>query len=267
MKARNIIFEDKKGRKIVGILNMPKGAGPFPAVVICHGFKGYKEQLHLKSLAEKLAKDNILSLRFDFGNGVGKSYGKLEDIKFSQYLDDLKSAVDYLTKQSFVDAKRIALVGHSLGGQLILHYASTDKRIKVLVDLAGVVLRGVEKTNIEKNVKNQMKQAKKLGYFYIFSKRTGKKYRIKIDYYFDLLKHDTPAQIKKIKLPVLIVHGSKDDTVSLSHSKLAYRLLNGPKKLTVIPGAPHTWRGSDDPGNKFQKKINPLVADWFNRYL
>lgn len=267
MSQKKIIFKNSRNQKLVGILDIPKTKPPYPAVIICHGFKGYKEQMHLRTLASLFAQNGILALRFDFGNGVGKSYGKLEDIKFSQYLGDLKAAVDYIFKNKLVDNKRIGLAGHSLGGQLILHYAPTDRRIKVLADLAGVVFRGGGQTNLEKNVMLQLAQAKKTGYFQIRSARTGKKYRIKISYYFDILKHNTPAQIRKIKIPVLIVHGSKDKSVSLKHSHLVYKLVKGEKKMVVIAGAPHTWRGQDDPGNKFQKKINPVVVNWFKKHL
>jgi len=264
---KKVSFKNNAGKKLSGILNIPKTQPPFPAVIICHGFKGYKEQGHLKTLAVELSKKGIVSFRFDFGNGVGESYGKLEDITFTQYLQDLRSAVNYLFKQNFIDQKRIGLAGHSLGGQLILHYAPTDKRIKVLADLAGVVSRGDGKTNIEQKVKKRFEEAKKSGYFFVYSKRNRKKYRIKIGYYFDLLKYNTPGQIKKIKIPVIIIHGLKDKSVSLKHSQLAWRLLKGEKKMIVISGAPHTWRGKDDPGNKFQKKINPIVANWFEKYL
>jgi len=265
--TRKVTFKNNKKQRLVGVLNLPRGNGPFPAVIICHGFKGYKEQSHLKTLATALAKEKIVVLRFDFGNGVGGSYGRLEDISFTKSLKDLKSAVDYISKQKFIDKQRIGLAGHSLGGQLILTYTPTDKRIKVLADLAGVVFRGHGKTHMEKAVKPQLEQAKRTGYFIIESNRTGNKYKIKIAYYFDLLKHNTPNQIKKIKAPTLIIHGSKDKSVDLAHPYLAYKLLKQPKKLVIIPGAPHTWRGKDDPNSKFQKKINPIIVGWFKKYL
>ncbi|MDX9893325.1 MAG: alpha/beta fold hydrolase [Patescibacteria group bacterium] len=266
--TKKVYFKNNLGRRIVGLLSLPNGGStPFPAVIICHGFKGYKEQAHLKTLASALASSGIAVLRFDFGNGVGQSYGKLEDIKFSQYLGDLKSAIDYVAKQKYIDQNKLGLAGHSLGGQLILTYAPRDKRIKALADLAGVSYRGWGNTNLEKGVVKQLPEAKKTGYFYVFSKRTGKKYRIKIGYYYDIMKYDTPAQIKKIKVPTLIIHGSKDQSVPLSHSRLAFRTLKSPKKLVIVPDAPHTWRGTADPGGKFQKQINPIVVDWFKKYL
>ncbi len=264
---KKVYFKNHRKQKIVGILHLPKGKPPFPAVIVCHGFKGYKEQGNLKTLATTLVNQGFAVLRFDFGNGVGESYGKLEDITFTQYLGDLKSAVNYLAKQKFINKKRIGLAGHSLGGQLILHYAPTDRRIKVLADLAGVASRGDGDTHIEKEVNTQSALIKKFGYFFIKSKRTGKKYKIKIGYYFDLMNYNTPAQVKKIKVPVLIIHGAKDESVPLRHSYLAYRLLKQPKKLVIIPGVPHTWRGKADPGGKYQKKINPIIVGWFKKYL
>ena len=265
--VKKISFLNDKRQNIVGLLNIPNGRGPFPAVIICHGLKGYKEQAHLKSLASALASQGLAALRFDFTNEVGKSFGQLENVKFSQELKDLKAAIDYLTRQKFVDAGRIGLVGHSLGSQLVFHYAPTDRRVKVLAGLAGSYIRGKGLTNLEKQAQAYLPPASRKNYFYIYSKRTKKRYKIKIDFYYDLLKHDTSARIKKIKIPALLVHGTKDYNVALLNSRKVYRMLKGPKKLAIILGAPHTWRGKADPGGKFQKKINPLVVNWFKEYL
>jgi len=264
---KKISFKNNKGQKIVGILHKPNKKPCGHGVVICHGFKGYKEQAHLKSLSSALEHAGFVALRFDFTNEVGESFGKLENIKFSDHLADLKSAVDYISKQKNVDPKKIGLVGHSLGGQLVIHYAPTDKRIKAIVGLAGSYIRGKGKTSLEKKALEQRKVAKETGYFYIYSGRTKKRYKIKIDFYIDLIKHDTPSQAKKIKVPTMLLHGLKDSSVHISSSKTIYKLLKQPKKLIEIKGAPHTWRGNDDPGNKFQKKINPIVVNWFKKYL
>ena len=51
------------------------------------------------------------------------------------------------------DALGIGLAGHSMGGQIVLTYAPTDPRIKVLADLAGVAYRGAQDTELEKKLK------------------------------------------------------------------------------------------------------------------
>ena len=264
---KKVSFKNQKNQKLVGILNIPKGKPPFPAVIICHGFKGYKEQGHLKTLATSLTNNGFVVLRFDFTNEVGESYGKLENIQFSQELQDLESVISYISKQKFVDSQKIGLAGHSLGSQVVFHYAPSDKRVKVLAGLAGSYIRGKGTTNIEKNVLKQFGAAKKSGFFYVYSKRVKKGYKIKTDFYYDLIKHNTLAQVKKIKVPTLVLHGTKDSTVSISNSKKIYKLLKQPKKLAVIKGAPHTWRGKADPKGKFQKIINPIVVEWFKKHL
>lgn len=260
-------FKNKQGQTIVALIDVPKGQGPFPAIILCHGFKGYKEQLHLKTLAQALASRGFIVLRPDFTDGVGESDGKLEDIKFSKELTDLRSAVDYLVKQKNVDPKRIGLAGHSLGGQLVVHYAPSDKRIKALVGLAGSYIRGNGMTSLERNALANAKESKKTGYFSVHSKRTGKTHPIKIGFYYDLLKHNTYNEAKKIKIPILLLTGTADSSVRAENSKKVYQVVKGPKELTLIKGAPHTWRGKDDPGGKFQRIINKKVVDWFSKNL
>ena len=86
--------------------------------------------------------------------------------------------------------------------------------------------------------------------------------KIKFEYLKDLLSYDTVGKVKKNQMPTLIIHGTNDDSVPLSHSRLAYKLLKGPKKLAIIDKAPHTWKQP-----KYYKQINPIIVDWFKKYL
>jgi len=255
-------LKNQTGQRIVGLFDLPKGRGQFPVVIICHGFKGYKEQRHLKTLAQQLAKNGIAAFRFDFTNEVGGSAGTIENIKFSQELIDLRSVIDFVSKQKFVNPTKLGLAGHSLGGQVILTYTPTDPRIKVLADLAGVTYRGAGDTNLEKGFRGKTDQIKQAGYFIVESRSKRKKYKIRFDFYTDLLKHDTLGQIKKINIPTLIIHGSEDSSVPLKHSQTAYKLLSQPKRMVIILGAPHTWK---EP--QHYKKINPIIVGWFKKYL
>lgn len=266
--TKKISLKNKQGERIVALWDVPSGIKPpFPAIILCHGFKGYKEQLHLRTLAQALVSRGFVVLRPDFTDGVGESDGLLEDVRFSKELTDLGSVVDYLVKQKNIDPKRIGLSGHSLGGQLIFHYAPSDRRIKALAGLAGSYVRGRGMTSLEKNALSQASEAKKSGYFHIESKRTRKKHQIKIGFYYDLLRHDTLKEAKKITIPVLLLHGTADNSVRIESSKKIYQAVKGPKQLVLIKGAPHTWRGKADPGGKFQKMINPVVVDWFSKNL
>lgn len=260
---KRVILKNKQGKRIVGLWSLPvRGTPPFPAVIVCHGFKGTKDAVYLKTLAQALARRGIAAFRFDFTNEAGESDGSIEQISFAQKLKDVSAIIDYVSRQYFVDAKRIGLAGHSQGGQAVLHYAPTDRRIKAIVDLAGPTYRGAGNTGLEKTVKAQLAQAKKTGYFLIYSKSKKKVYKIRLGFYYEMMKFNTPAQIKKISVPTLIVHGSNDESVPLIHSKRAYDLLRQPKRLVIVDGAPHSWKQP-----KYYGKINSIVASWFEIYL
>jgi dipeptidyl aminopeptidase/acylaminoacyl peptidase len=259
---KRVVLRNRQNKKIIGIFNIPRTKPPFSAVIICHGFKGYKEQVHLRSLAGELCRRGILAFRFDFTNEVGESDGDIFDISFRRGLTDLRAVVDHLCRQKFIDNKRLGLAGHSLGGQMILHYAPADKRIKVLADLAGVIDWRRYPGSTAKQVGQNWEAIKKAGYYVVESRGKRKKYRIKADFFKELQGVNTLAQIKKIHQPIVIVHGTNDGSVPLAQSRWCYRLLSSQKKLALIKGAPHTWKQP-----KYYKIINPIVADWFTKYL
>ena len=75
--------------------------------------------------------------------------------------------------------------------------------------------------------------------------------------------------VKKVKCPVLLIHGDKDTHVPHSHSEKLIELLKEPKKLEIIPGANHCWRGIDYtvPIPEFQEKALKLTIEWFKKWL
>lgn len=261
--TRKVWIKNDRGMKIAALIGSPKkGKAPYPTVVICHGFKGYKEQQHLKSLAGELEKNGFMTVRFDFTNEVGESDGNIENIKLSNELKDLRSVIDYISKQKNVDPSRIGIAGHSLGGKLVLDYAPSDKRVKAIVDMAGVVLRGGEGTRLQRNIKEQQAKIKEKGFFTVTSKSKHKIYKIKIGFYLDLVKFNTLLSITKIKVPTLIVHGSEDESVPVKQSQIAFQNIKAPKKMVIIKGAPHTWKKPAD-----YRRVNPIILDWFAKYL
>jgi uncharacterized protein len=89
----------------------------------------------LKKLAEDLAARDIASLRYDKRGAGGwkKEFGKPEDFRFKDYVDDASSLVDYLRgSEKF---SRVVVVGHSEGG-LVAILAAQQVPIDRLVLLA-----------------------------------------------------------------------------------------------------------------------------------
>jgi dienelactone hydrolase len=104
-------------------LSRPEGNGPFPAVVYLHGCGGLSAYAR-KSAATQMTGWGYVSLVVDSfaTRGVKNTCTTtLPDYRKA----DAFGALLYLSKLPFVDAKRIALVGHSQGGMAALEVASS----------------------------------------------------------------------------------------------------------------------------------------------
>lgn len=96
MRIRDVEWQ-RDGETIVGQMYTPDGAGPFPGIVLCHGFAGVKELL-LPAYAEPFAQAGFAALTFDY-RGFGGSEGEPGRILPERQIDDTQSAVDFLSTQ------------------------------------------------------------------------------------------------------------------------------------------------------------------------
>lgn len=129
-----------QGLTLEGVLEMPAGEGPFPAVVLVHGSGPQSRdevapgQLGMKfespvsifaDLAQQLAKQGVAVLRYDkrscfAQNGCNNAYpGPGPNIVIQDFADDAKAALKYLAALPKVDPKKVIVVGHSQGAGLV----------------------------------------------------------------------------------------------------------------------------------------------------
>lgn len=131
---------DNMGQNIVGTLAMPDGDGPFPVVLLLHGFTGMRHELPVlgtedtmfSRAARWLGERGVASLRIDF-IGSGESDGAWEDTTFSGQIADAIAAIDWLEMQEGVDGARISVLGLSQGGLVGAGVAGRDARVSNLV--------------------------------------------------------------------------------------------------------------------------------------
>jgi dienelactone hydrolase len=256
MKTEKVIFKNSKGMKIVGILQTPEGKGQFPAVIICHGFKGVKQQEHMTRIAEDLAKGGFVALRFDFTNGLGESEGDMYNLTVTGELDDLNSAIDFVKSLKYVN-KNIGITGASLGGFDCLLIASERSDVKCMVGLSSLF-----HFSKSKGMEERIKEAKEKGYAVVKSATFNKTFKISKQFFDDALGYDIESAVKKIKCPVLIIHGEKDESISLQEAKALYSSLACEKDLKIIKNAPHTYKKDPELGEVSKETVN-----WFKRYL
>jgi uncharacterized protein len=128
-----------------GTLTVPKGDGPFPAVVLVHG-SGPQDRDEtigpnkpFKDIAWGLASRGVAVLRYEKRNKIhtdpakwNRNYTVKEEV-----MDDALAAVEVLRQSQRIDRKRIFVIGHSLGGILIPRIGKADPKIAGLIMLAG----------------------------------------------------------------------------------------------------------------------------------
>ena len=131
MKKTRVSFSSG-GLLLEGILAIPEGAGPFPAVIVCHPhplYGGSMDNNVVNSLSETLAQASLVSFKFNF-RGVGGSQGE-----FGQGIgerEDVEAAISFVSTEREVDSKRIGLAGYSAGAGFALPVGFNDDRIRAL---------------------------------------------------------------------------------------------------------------------------------------
>ncbi|MGD0309161.1 MAG: alpha/beta fold hydrolase [Acidobacteriota bacterium] len=141
--------------KLNGTLTLPKGKGPFPAVVLVHG-SGATDQDEtvgpnkpFKDLAWGLAGHGIAVLRYN-----KRTFQHPESFRGSKFtveqesIEDARAGVTLLAARPEVDPKKIFVVGHSLGAMLAPRIAAEDGRLAGIVLMAGIT-RPLEEVIVE----------------------------------------------------------------------------------------------------------------------
>ena len=202
-------------------------------VIFLHGFmsdiEGEKPTKFAKYCNRK--KINFLTLEY---SGHGKSYGKFTNGNISKWTDDAKKLINNkLNKKNFI------IIGSSMGSWIALNLIKIFKK-----QIKGFIGIGSAPEFLEKLMWNKFtKEIKK-------TINTKKIYHIKHgDYTYPLTKQlfldgekNKVLKMKlKIKIPVAMFHGSKDDVVPTNFSKKVLKIFpKAKKKIFIIKGGDHS---------------------------
>ncbi len=130
------------GITIAGTLTLPRGEGPFGAVLLISGsgpqdrneFLLFHRPFHV--LADHLTRRGIAVLRVD-DRGAGESTGNFDNATTADFADDVRAGLDYLSSREDIDPKRLGLVGHSEGGMIAPMVAAESSDVSFIVLIAG----------------------------------------------------------------------------------------------------------------------------------
>ena len=137
-------YSSEDSLRLGGMLVLPQGRGPFPAMVWVTG-SDPDSRLAWAYEARLLAEKGVASLLYD-KRGVGESSGASHDLaSWDDLAGDVAGAVGYLRSRSdVIDAARIGLVGQSQGTWIIAKVAARDPRVRMLVNISGSGISAAE---------------------------------------------------------------------------------------------------------------------------
>jgi fermentation-respiration switch protein FrsA (DUF1100 family) len=138
----------------------------------------------------------------------GRSEGKVSEE--GTYID-ARAALAYLHSRDDINNEKIIFFGRSLGSAVAVHLALEEKCRALILETPFTSI---------------LEMGKMLYPFLPVKLLLQTKY-------------DSLAKIGNIKVPILVMHGDKDDLVPFEHGKRLYDMANEPKEFYTIPGAGH----------------------------
>jgi len=278
VKKISIKIKNRHGDELNTDLRFTESQEKQPLVILCHGFKGFKDWGCFPYMMDRIAEEGNFAVSFNFSyNGTGENdfdqsdFTRLElfaQNTFSRELDDLGSIIDYLfeNKDKYnYDTANITLTGHSRGGGIAILKTAEDKRISKLVVLSSVC-------NFDRYSDTLKKKWKEVGYFEVINSRTNQMMRLNYTLIEDLIKNkerlDIQKAISEITVPVMIIHGAQDITVDYSNAEDLYSRSDKEKtKLFLIENTGHTF-GAVQPfegTTKALEEVLTLIEDFLSK--
>jgi dienelactone hydrolase len=237
-KASFTLDSPRGGGLIDGDVRFPEGADePLPAIVFCHGFKGFKDWGPFPAWGRFLAEAGFASVLFNFSyNGVAAEaptefteLEKFEKNTFTRELDDLAAVIGAaasghlpgpaldVAAESADESGRLGLMGHSRGGGTAILHAARSGRVRALVTWSAV------SGFIERFRPEQISDWKEHGYTEVVNSRTGQTMRLGRVLYDDAQAHrdqlDVVGAASQVDVPWLIVHAGDDESVPFSEAQ------------------------------------------------
>ena len=122
-----VTFRSTHDLRISGIINIPAGKGPFPVLVLAHGYiapSAYHTGQGLMREQDYLARRGYVVLHVDYRNHASSDKDPKADVNLTLgYTEDVINAVQAVkaAKDPAFDTSRLGLLGRSLGGGVVLN--------------------------------------------------------------------------------------------------------------------------------------------------
>jgi dipeptidyl aminopeptidase/acylaminoacyl peptidase len=227
------------GLTISGRINIPRGTGPFPAVVLAHGYVDPAEYTNGETMLRErdyLTRQGYVTLHIDYRNHAQSSKDPDNDANLRNgYTIDAINAALALKAYPAVDPKRVALIGRSMGGGVVYNALVAQPG----VFRAAVAYAPVSSDSVDNFNKWVRRDPSRSGAASRIVARLG-------------TPEDQPARwattsartyFDRITEPLLIHHGTMDEDCPLAWSRESVAALRAKGKqvdLRIYEGGRHT---------------------------
>ena len=275
------------GVELSGWIYTPEsGSGPYPAIVMSHGFGAVKE-MSLDQYADLFCTAGFVCLVYDHrntGTSAGEPRGELDPW---QQINDMRDAITHVSMLTQVDPERIGLWGTSYSGGHALVVAAIDRRIKCVVSQAPTVsgfkntLRSVPTDHYDQFLddiaRDRINRAKGLPPAYVPISTEGSE-----SYAWSIVAGKGTSYVNAVTLrtrdlrmgyepgaylpriaptPLLMILATHDTRCPTDDQLAAYSTANEPKKLHLFKG------GHYDPYTVRLQETAMAARDWFTTHL
>jgi dipeptidyl aminopeptidase/acylaminoacyl peptidase len=240
-----------QGGTMTGLADIPAGAGPFPVVIVNHGYipaSAYQVGQDSTKYADALAAAGMLTVSPDYPGYAGSSPPEPDLVMIEAEAVSSMDLIGALSTLPQADTRRIAVAGHSNGGGVSELMMVIDPRIRAVVLYAPV------STDMADNAHR------------FWSRRPGGPGLLGTP-------EDNPVAYAQISPrghlradgpPVLILQGTLDEDIPAEWTAATVAALQAKgvqTRFVSFPGAHHNFAGAD------LARANGLAVDWIRGAL
>ena len=292
--AEEVLVKTPAGHTLSGTLTLPVGATrahPVGAIVTITGSgqQDRDEAIGLpgfrpfRQIADSLGRRGIAVLRMD-DRGTGASGGTFKGSTSADFAEDVRAGLAYLRTRGEIRADRLGVLGHSEGAVIAPMVAHKEPTLRAIVLLAGVAKPA--RSALDFQIRNGYEHDAKLTPAERQSLIAAIPAKIDAMMAADpwmkfFLTYDPAATMRRVKTPVLILTGSRDQQAAPDQVPLMEKAFRegGNKDVTarVLPDLNHLFVHDTDgfPGNyaklpppvMMQNDVLQIISDWLVKRL
>jgi len=238
---------DGKPREIPAFIAMPKHArGKVPVIIDIHGGPEGQSRPYFNPVMQYWVNElgcAVVQPNVRGSTGYGKTYLALDNgFNREHSVQDIGALLDWIAKQPELDASRVAVLGGSYGGYMVLAALTTyPERIKCGVDVVGI-------SNFVTFLENTQSYRRDLRRVEYGDERDEKMREF-------LLRISPTTNAGKIRSPLFVAQGENDPRVPASEARQIVEAVRG-------NGIPVWTMFAKDEGHGFSKKNNRDYFTW-----